>query len=167
MVGEEHVITVNDLRMRYGETDVLDGVSFDVARGEVIALLGPNGAGKTTTIEILEGFRVRSGGDVAVLGADPATADEDWRAGVGIVLQSWRDHGRWKVRDLVAHLGRYYEPYSTAERARPDRFDARDEPGRPCVAADNTCLKHWGVNSMDRVVDLRRHGGRPASNLRR
>jgi ABC-2 type transport system ATP-binding protein len=123
MVGGEQVVSVTDLRMRYGETDVLDGVSFDIARGEVIALLGPNGAGKTTTVEILEGFRIRSGGDVAVLGVDPATAGEDWRAGVGFVLQSWRDHGRWKVRDLVAHLGLYYKPYSTDDRRRPIAAD--------------------------------------------
>lgn len=119
MDGEEQVVRVNDLRMRYGQRDVLDGLSFTVRRGEVIALLGPNGAGKTTTIEILEGFRVRSAGDVRVLDADPATAGEDWRAGLGIVLQSWRDHGRWHVRDLLAHLGRYYEPYSTDDRPRP------------------------------------------------
>lgn len=113
------VISVRDLRMRYGTQDVLDGVEFDVHRGEVIALLGPNGAGKTTTIEILEGFRARSGGEVRVLGEDPATGGEAWRAGIGIVLQSWRDHGRWHVRQLLDHLGRYYAPYATADRPRP------------------------------------------------
>lgn len=82
------------LRMRYGTVEVLDGVDFTAHCGEVLVLLGRNGAGKTTTIEILEGFRVRSAGEVSVLGADPAKADENWRAGVGIVLQSWRDH-RW------------------------------------------------------------------------
>jgi ABC-2 type transport system ATP-binding protein len=98
--------------MRYGARDVLDGVGFVAHRGEVLALLGPNGAGKTTTIEILEGFRIRSGGDVRVLGTDPARAGEDWRAQVGIVLQSWRDHGKWRVRELLDHLGRFYVPYS-------------------------------------------------------
>ena len=119
----ETVISVRDLRMRYGAKDVLDGVEFDVRRGEVIALLGPNGAGKTTTIEILEGFRARSGGEVSVLGSDPMMAGEEWRAGVGIVLQSWRDHGRWDVRDLLDHLGRYYLPYSTPDRRRPRDTD--------------------------------------------
>ena len=113
------VIDVRGLRMRYGTVDVLDGIDFTAARGEVLALLGPNGAGKTTTIEILEGFRIRSGGQVGVLGVDPARAGERWRAGVGIVLQSWRDHGRWKVRELLAHLGRYYAPYSTSHHPRP------------------------------------------------
>ena len=113
------VVQVRDLRMRYGSRDVLDGVALEVFRGEVVTLLGPNGAGKTTTIEILEGFRIRSDGEVSVLGVDPATASEDWRARVGVVLQSWRDHPRWTPRLLLHYLGRYYEPYSTAERSRP------------------------------------------------
>jgi ABC-2 type transport system ATP-binding protein len=113
------VVEVRDLRMRYGSNDVLDGVDFDIRRGEVVTLLGPNGAGKTTSIEILEGFRIRSAGEVSVLGVDPALADEDWRARVGVVLQSWRDHARWTPRLLLHYLGRYYAPYSTPERERP------------------------------------------------
>ncbi len=105
--------------MRYGTNDVLNGVDFDVAAGEVVCLLGPNGAGKTTTIEILEGFRIRSDGDVSVLGQDPARADEEWRARTGVVLQSWRDHPRWTPRRLLGLLGGYYEPFSTPERRRP------------------------------------------------
>jgi ABC-2 type transport system ATP-binding protein len=105
--------------MRYGPVDVLNGIDFTARRGEVLILLGPNGAGKTTTIEILEGFRMRSAGQVGVLGIDPAMGDERWRARLGVVLQSWRDHGRWRVRDLLHHLGRYYAPYSTPERNRP------------------------------------------------
>ena len=66
------VVEVTDLRMRYGDKDVLTGVDFTVDEGEVVCLLGPNGAGKTTTIEILEGFRERSAGAVTVLGQDPA-----------------------------------------------------------------------------------------------
>ncbi|MEZ0446437.1 ABC transporter ATP-binding protein [Cellulomonas sp. ICMP 17802] len=112
-------VVVDGLRMRYGHTDVLDDVAFRVGPGEVVALLGPNGAGKTTTIEILEGFRTRSAGRVGVLGTDPAQADERWRARVGVVLQSWRDHGKWRVRELLAHLGSYYAPYSTPGTERP------------------------------------------------
>ncbi|MCY1140381.1 ABC transporter ATP-binding protein [Actinoplanes sp. Pm04-4] len=115
----ERVIDVRDLRMRYGTKDVLTGVSFAARRGEVLALLGPNGAGKTTTIEILEGFRVRSSGEVNVLGADPAGAGEAWRARLGVVLQSWRDHGKWRVRELLGHLGMYYRRYSTEAKPRP------------------------------------------------
>jgi ABC-2 type transport system ATP-binding protein len=117
------VVEVRDLRMRYGSNDVLDGVDFDIRRGEVVTLLGPNGAGKTTSIEILEGFRIRSAGEVSVLGVDPALADEDWRARVGVVLQSWRDHARWTPRLLLHYLGRYYAPYSTPERERPYDVD--------------------------------------------
>lgn len=117
------VLDARGLRMRYGSVDVLDGVDLTAERSEVIVLLGPNGAGKTTTIEILEGFRTRSAGEATVLGADPATAGEAWRAGVGIVLQSWRDHGKWRVRELLTHLGRYYAPYSTVDRLRPRDVD--------------------------------------------
>jgi ABC-2 type transport system ATP-binding protein len=123
MLREETVVSVDDLWMRYGDHDVLTGVSFEVRRGEVICLLGPNGAGKTTTIEILEGFRRRSAGDVVVLGEDPATAGEDWRARVGVVLQSWRDHPRWTPRSLLAQLGAFYAPYSTPGTPRPLDLD--------------------------------------------
>lgn len=112
-------IETRGLRMRYGTTDVLNGVDLRVDRGEVVALLGPNGAGKTTTIEILEGFRRRSAGQVRVLGTDPDDGDEAWRARLGVVLQSWRDHRRWRVRELLAYLGRFYAPYSTSRRPRP------------------------------------------------
>ncbi|MFE2041357.1 ABC transporter ATP-binding protein [Streptomyces sp. NPDC059477] len=101
-------LSVEGLRMRYGSTDVLHDVTFRVQPGEVVALLGPNGAGKTTTIEILEGFRTPSAGRVRVLGTDPAHADERWRARVGVMLQSWRDHGKWRVRELLAHQVSYY-----------------------------------------------------------
>ncbi|MCT2586390.1 ABC transporter ATP-binding protein [Actinophytocola gossypii] len=109
--------------MRYGTTDVLNGVNFTARPGEVVALLGPNGAGKTTTIEILEGFRMRSAGEVAVLGVDPAHGGEDWRARLGVVLQSWRDHGQWRIRELLGHLGEYYAPYSTDRITRPWPLD--------------------------------------------
>jgi ABC-2 type transport system ATP-binding protein len=92
---DEYVIDVRDLRMRYGQADVLNGVTFTARRGEVLVVLGPNGAGKTTAIEILEGFRIRSAGQVSVLGVDPAHGGEAWRARIGVVLQSWRDHGKW------------------------------------------------------------------------
>lgn len=105
--------------MSYGDHLVLDAVDLEIARGQVVALLGPNGAGKTTTVEILEGFRQPSSGQVSVLGQTPSSAPEAWRARVGVVLQSWRDHGTWRVADLIEVMGAYYAPYSTDEVARP------------------------------------------------
>ncbi|SNS68882.1 ABC-2 type transport system ATP-binding protein [Asanoa hainanensis] len=102
------VIDVDGIRMRYGPVEVLHDVTFRVGAGETVAVLGPNGAGKTTTIEILEGFRRPSAGRLTVLGTDPARGDDAWRARVGIVLQSWRDHGRWRVGELLDHLAGYY-----------------------------------------------------------
>lgn len=111
MRHDDVVIDTSGLRMTYGTTDVLRGIDLQIRRGEVVALLGPNGAGKTTTIEILEGFRAPTAGAARVLGENPLTAGESWRAGVGVVLQSWRDHGRWRVRDLLDHVRRAYLPY--------------------------------------------------------
>ena len=117
------VVRVRGLRMSYGAHAVLAGVDLDVHPGEVVCLLGPNGAGKTTTIEVLEGFRLPSAGEITVLGADPARADDAWRARVGVVLQSWRDHPRWTPRRLLTQLGGYYRPYSTPNRPRPYDVD--------------------------------------------
>ena len=80
-------IEARGLRKSYGEIEALRGVDLAIARGEVYALLGPNGAGKTTTVEILEGFRERSGGEALVLGRDPAAHDRELKARIGIVLQ--------------------------------------------------------------------------------
>jgi ABC-2 type transport system ATP-binding protein len=86
-MSSETAIQVRGLRKSYGEALAVDGFDLDINRGEVFALLGPNGAGKTTTVEILEGYRHRDGGTVAVLGQDPANAGRNWRARIGIVLQ--------------------------------------------------------------------------------
>ncbi|MFG2086389.1 ABC transporter ATP-binding protein [Spirillospora sp. NPDC048824] len=104
----EPVIRTRDLRMRYGRAEALRGVDLDVGAGEVVALLGPNGAGKTTTIEILEGFRRRSAGEVTVFGTDPGKGGDAWRARLGIVLQNWQDHPRWGVRQLLTHIAGFY-----------------------------------------------------------
>ena len=104
--------------MRYRTKDVLREVSLRVGRGETVALLGPNGAGKITTVEVLEGFRRPSAGQVRVLDASPLTADRRWRARTGIAAQSWRDHGRWRVREFLDYQASYYraarhgKPYS-------------------------------------------------------
>ncbi len=101
-------IEVRGLQKTYGEREAVRGIDFDVRRGEVFGLLGPNGAGKTTTVEILEGYRARSGGHVAVLGHDPAHRDPDLRARVGIVLQSSGIYQYLTVRESVAHWAGFY-----------------------------------------------------------
>ena len=109
-------IEVTDLRKSYGEVEAVRGVSFAVERGEVFGLLGPNGAGKTTTVEILEGYRRRSAGEVRVLGQDPQQRDRRLQERVGIVLQSCGFYTRATVREAIEHFGKAYpNPRDTAE----------------------------------------------------
>jgi len=103
------VISVRGLTKSYGDFEALKGVDFELRAGEVFGLLGPNGAGKTTTIEILEGYRERDGGDVRVLGADPAKAGLEWRQRIGVVLQSSAMYENLTVTEQLAQFGGYYE----------------------------------------------------------
>jgi ABC-2 type transport system ATP-binding protein len=102
------VITVRGLRKSYGDLEAVRGIDLEVERGEVFAFLGPNGAGKTTTVEVLEGYRERTAGDVSVLGVDPGTADRDWRGRIGIVLQQSRMHPELTVRETIELFAGYY-----------------------------------------------------------
>jgi ABC-2 type transport system ATP-binding protein len=101
-------IEVAGLRKSYGAREVLHGIAFEVRAGEVFALLGPNGAGKTTTVEILEGYRRRDAGEVRVLGQDPGRAGGDFRARIGIVLQSSAVYQLLSVREIVGLFAGYY-----------------------------------------------------------
>jgi ABC-2 type transport system ATP-binding protein len=101
-------IEVSGLTMSYGEREVLRGVDFDVRAGEVFCLLGPNGAGKTTTVEILEGFRRRTGGTVSVLGLDPQTQPTPLRERIGMVLQECGFPRQARVAELIDIWRSYY-----------------------------------------------------------
>jgi len=110
------VISVRGLRKSYGDLEAVRGIDLEVRRGEVFALLGPNGAGKTTTVEILEGYRQRSGGEVSVLAEDPARAGRAWRERLGIVLQACRLDPYLTVREMLdLYAGYYRDPRPTDE----------------------------------------------------
>jgi len=102
--------------MSYGSTEAVRGIDLEVHRGEVFAFLGPNGAGKTTTVEILEGYRRRTGGEVTVLGEDPERAGREWRERIGIVLQSGRLDPYLTVREsLDLYAGYFRAPRPTED----------------------------------------------------
>jgi ABC-2 type transport system ATP-binding protein len=104
----ERVIEIRGLRKSYGDVKAVRGIDIDVERGEVFGLLGPNGAGKTTIVEILEGYRERTDGDVSVLGHDPAGGDPDLKRRIGIVLQSTGVDPYLTVRETVSLYAGYY-----------------------------------------------------------
>jgi ABC-2 type transport system ATP-binding protein len=110
-VDTEAVVMVRGLVKRYGRREAVKGIDLEVRRGEIFAFLGPNGAGKTTTVEILEGFRERTDGEVSVLGVDPATAGGTWRDRVGVVLQESGPEPGLSVREcLELYAGYYHTP---------------------------------------------------------
>jgi len=102
------VISIKGLRKSYDGFEAVRGIDLEVDAGEIFAFLGPNGAGKTTTVEILEGYRTRSGGEVSVLGVDPKDADRNWRERVGFVLQESRLVPELTPRETVEQYAGYY-----------------------------------------------------------
>ncbi|TFB77379.1 ABC transporter ATP-binding protein [Cryobacterium glaciale] len=108
MISIPPVVQVRDLHKSYGSVEAVRGVSFSIAAGETFALLGPNGAGKSTTIEILEGYRDRTGGEVSVLGVDPHRGGLEWKARLGIVLQTSGESGNVTVTEQLRHFAGFY-----------------------------------------------------------
>jgi ABC-2 type transport system ATP-binding protein len=112
----EAVISIRGLHKRYGDKEAVRGIDLEVRRGEIFAFLGPNGAGKTTTVEILEGFRKATSGEVSVLGADPWHGHASWRERIGIVLQESEAEPGLTVREcLDLYAGYYHKPRDVEE----------------------------------------------------
>jgi ABC-2 type transport system ATP-binding protein len=110
------VIAVRGLTKSYGDVAAVRGIDLEVRNGEIFAFLGPNGAGKTTTVEILEGYRQRSGGEIEVFGVDPRRAGRTWRERIGIVLQVNKLEPHLTVREsLDLYAGYYRSPRPVAE----------------------------------------------------
>jgi len=122
-------IRVRGLRKSYGTFEAVGGIDFDVAEGEVFGFLGPNGAGKTTTVEILEGYRRRSAGEVEVLGHDPATGGRALRERIGVVLQETGVERFLKVAEVLdLYCGYYPHPRPVDELLALTGLEAkRDE----------------------------------------
>ena len=114
------VVRVHDLHKSYGETRAVDGVSFEVQRGEVFGLLGPNGAGKTTTVEILEGLRQPDSGEVEVLGIDVAKTADALKERIGVALQTAALYPRLTVTEVLELFASFYQrsPHSPRELVR-------------------------------------------------
>ena len=101
------VLQVNDLAKAYGDKQAVNGLSFELHRGELLCLLGANGAGKTTTIEMCEGFIKPTSGRISVLGMDPTTQADDVRARVGIMLQGGGGYTGIKVKEMLKLAASY------------------------------------------------------------
>ncbi|MDP9262497.1 MAG: ABC transporter ATP-binding protein [Actinomycetota bacterium] len=101
-------ISVRGLHMSYGNLEAVRGVDFEILEGEVFGLLGPNGAGKTTTVEILEGYRKRTAGEVTVLGHDPQDPGPEFRQRIGVVLQQSELWPNLSVRETHRVFAGYY-----------------------------------------------------------
>ncbi len=121
-------ISVRNLHKSYGEVHAVRGIDLDVSEGEVFGLLGPNGAGKTTTIEILEGLRPRTSGEVSVLGFDPAIETREIKNRIGVCLQATNLPDKMKVHEALELFDAFYTRHSDREQIlkRLQLWDKKD-----------------------------------------
>jgi len=113
--GADPAVVVEDLRMRYGDKQAVDGLSLSVARGSVTAVLGPNGAGKTTTLETCEGYRRPQQGRVRVLGLDPQAQRRDLLPRIGVMLQHGGAWSGVRAVEMLRHVAQLHaHPLSVA-----------------------------------------------------
>jgi ABC-2 type transport system ATP-binding protein len=124
-------IRVRGLRKLYGDVEAVRGIDLTVRTGEIFAFLGPNGAGKTTTVETLEGYRHGDGGEVEVLGADPARPPPGWRARIGVVLQESEPEAELTVQECVSLYAGYY-PRARAVAETLELVGLADRPTVRC-----------------------------------
>ncbi len=126
---QEPVISVRGLRKCYGALEAVKGIEFEVGRGEVFGLLGPNGAGKTTTVEILEGLRPRTAGEVSILGIDPETTIGRLKDRIGVCLQATNLPEKIKVSEAMRLFASFYSRRTDGNRLL-DRLQLRDKRDR-------------------------------------
>jgi ABC-2 type transport system ATP-binding protein len=107
-MAQDAAIRVSGLHKSYGEHEAVSGIDFEVGKGEVFGFLGPNGAGKTTTVEILEGYRHRTTGEVSVLGLDPGSPTREWRERIGLVLQECELDPLLTVKETMTEFASFY-----------------------------------------------------------
>jgi ABC-2 type transport system ATP-binding protein len=105
---DSKAISVRNLRKAYGDVEAVRGIDFEICAGEVFGLLGPNGAGKTTTVEILEGLRQRTSGEVSVLGFDPATEAREVKERIGVCLQATNLPDKIKISEALELFDAFY-----------------------------------------------------------
>lgn len=118
-------IEIKNLIKQYGENVAVKGIDLTIEEGEVFALLGPNGAGKSTTVEMLEGHRERTSGDISVLGFDPAKGEKEFRDRIGIVLQETSVEKELTVKEAIEIHG---GPYSKRKCSSPRCSTLSSEP---------------------------------------
>ena len=159
------LLQLQDFSVSHGPVEAVRGISFQVERGEVFGLLGPNGAGKTTTVEILEGYRRPSSGEVRILGHDPQSRDRELQQRVGIVLQNCGFYPRVTVHEALEHFGK---PYANRRDARETiELVVVDRPGARVDAAyhvDVRCSfeERASDDAGSEEEDVRTHGAPPS-----